>query len=51
MDLHKRPLKLIKQSQKDNDYSLVSLFINQAQFNNQSDFINYLNMFLKALNY
>ncbi|WP_440682305.1 pantoate--beta-alanine ligase [Cysteiniphilum halobium] len=39
--LHKGHLNLIKQSQQDNDYTLVSIFVNPAQFNNQSDFVNY----------
>ena len=41
--LHQGHLSLIKQSQKDNDYTLVTIFVNQAQFSNKNDFITYPN--------
>ena len=39
--LHKGHLSLIKQSQKENDLTLVTIFVNPTQFNKQSDFMNY----------
>lgn len=41
--LHQGHLSLIERSQKDNDITLVTIFVNPTQFNNQSDFINYPN--------
>lgn len=41
--LHKGHLSLIKQSQQDNDYTLVTIFVNPTQFNNTKDLVNYPN--------
>lgn len=40
-NLHIGHLSLIKQSQQENKQTAVSIFINQAQFNNSEDFIKY----------
>ena len=47
--LHQGHLSLIQQSQQDNDYTLVTLFINPAQFNDQNDFINYPDTFAEDI--
>lgn len=39
--LHAGHLKLVEQSQKYNNYTVVSLFTNPTQFNNQADLVNY----------
>ena len=39
--LHKGHLSLIKQSQKENDITIVTIFLNPTQFNNSNDFTNY----------
>lgn len=39
--LHEGHLSLIKQSQKENDISVVSLFVNPTQFNDKQDFETY----------
>lgn len=39
--LHEGHKKLIEESNKYNDITVVSIFVNPAQFNNQNDFINY----------
>ncbi|WP_119344791.1 pantoate--beta-alanine ligase [Facilibium subflavum] len=39
--LHKGHLSLIEQSKKQNDFTLVSIFINPTQFNNQDDLAKY----------
>ena len=39
--LHKGHLSLIKQSQKENDHTVVSIFVNPLQFNNADDLKNY----------
>ncbi len=54
--LHSGHASLIKQSQKDNDYTLVSIFVNPTQFNDKKDFNHYPNTWesdihlLKSLN-
>lgn len=40
-NLHVAHLSLVKQSQQENRHTAVSIFINQAQFNNPEDFIKY----------
>jgi len=47
--LHPGHLSLIQKSQQDNDYTLVTLFVNPAQFNDQNDFINYPNTFTEDI--
>jgi pantoate--beta-alanine ligase len=39
--LHNGHISLIKQSIKDNDFTIVSIFINPTQFNNAEDLKNY----------
>ncbi|APC97195.1 pantoate--beta-alanine ligase [Francisella frigiditurris] len=39
--LHKGHLSLVEKSKKENDITIVTIFLNPTQFNNQSDFINY----------
>ena len=39
--LHEGHLSLVKKSTLDNDYTVVSIFINPTQFNNDDDFKNY----------
>ncbi len=39
--LHAGHLSLIERSKKENDYTVVSIFVNPAQFNNSEDFKNY----------
>ena len=39
--LHKGHLSLIKKSQKENDFTVVSIFVNPLQFNNVDDLKNY----------
>ncbi len=39
--LHDGHLSLIEYSNKDNDISIVSIFVNPTQFNDQSDYIKY----------
>jgi phosphopantothenoylcysteine decarboxylase / phosphopantothenate---cysteine ligase len=39
--LHQGHLELIKQSKKNNDVTVVSIFVNPAQFNNRNDFETY----------
>lgn len=41
--LHEGHLDLVKKSNHDNDYTVVSIFVNPKQFNNQQDFILYPN--------
>ncbi len=40
-NLHMGHISLIQHSQKDNDDTLVSIFVNQAQFNTPEDYQNY----------
>ncbi len=40
-NLHLGHLSLITQSQKENQDTLVSIFVNKTQFNNPEDFLNY----------
>jgi pantoate--beta-alanine ligase len=40
-NLHRAHLSLVTQSQKQNDKTIVSIFVNQAQFNNPKDFACY----------
>jgi len=40
-NLHLAHVSLITQSQKENDKTIVSIFVNQAQFNNPEDFARY----------
>lgn len=39
--LHKGHEELLKKSVKENNHTLLSIFVNPTQFNNQSDFDNY----------
>lgn len=39
--LHQGHLNLVKRSQKENDFTVVSIFINPKQFNNSEDFKKY----------
>ena len=39
--LHKGHISLVERSIKENDYSIVSIFINPAQFNNKKDLKSY----------
>ncbi len=39
--LHEGHLALVKKSLEDNDNTIVSIFVNPLQFNNQEDLINY----------
>jgi pantoate--beta-alanine ligase len=39
--LHKGHLSLVKQSMSENKITVVSIFINRAQFNNTDDYLNY----------
>lgn len=39
--LHDGHIDLVNQSVEENDYTIVSIYVNQLQFNNTSDFENY----------
>ncbi|MED5354521.1 MAG: pantoate--beta-alanine ligase [Bacteroidota bacterium] len=39
--LHEGHLSLVKRSMKENDYTIVSIFINPTQFNDKKDLISY----------
>lgn len=39
--LHQGHLKLVEKSKEDNDITIVSIFVNQTQFNKKEDFDNY----------
>lgn len=39
--LHEGHLSLIKQSKAENDFTLVTIFLNPTQFNNKEDLVNY----------
>jgi pantoate--beta-alanine ligase len=39
--LHEGHLELVKKSVEENDYTIVSIFVNKLQFNNSVDFNNY----------
>lgn len=39
--LHQGHESLIKKCQKENDITIVSIYVNPIQFNNQDDFVNY----------
>jgi pantoate--beta-alanine ligase len=39
--LHAGHIELVKRSVEENDYTIVSIFVNELQFNNPSDFKNY----------
>ena len=47
--LHAGHLHLIQQSQQDNDYTLITLFVNPTQFNNQDDLKTYPNTLAKDM--
>lgn len=48
-NLHQGHLSLVSQSMKDNDLTLVSVFVNPTQFNNEEDFANYPNTLAEDL--
>ena len=49
--LHKGHISLVERSIKENDYSIVSIFINPAQFNNKMDLKSYPKNLIKDCNY
>jgi pantoate--beta-alanine ligase len=49
--LHKGHISLVERSVKENDYSIVSIFINPAQFNNKKDLKLYPKNLTKDCNY
>lgn len=42
--LHKGHFSLVERSRKENDLTLVSIFVNPTQFNNKEDLVNYPRM-------
>ena len=50
-ELHKGHISLVERSIKENDYSIVSIFINPAQFNNKMDLKSYPKNLTKDCNY
>jgi pantoate--beta-alanine ligase len=48
--LHDAHLALIKKSMQQNDITVVTIFVNRTQFNNQKDFENYPNTIKEDLN-
>lgn len=49
--LHKGHISLVERSIKENDYSIVSIFINPTQFNNKKDLKSYPKNLTKDCNY
>jgi len=49
--LHKGHISLVERSIKENDYSIVSIFINPTQFNNKMDLKSYPKNLTKDCNY
>jgi pantoate--beta-alanine ligase len=49
--LHEGHMSLIKRSIKENDYTIVSIFINPTQFNDKKDLISYPKNLTKDCNY
>ena len=49
--LHKGHISLVERSIKENDYSIVSIFINPIQFNNKKDLKSYPKNLTKDCNY
>ena len=49
--LHEGHMSLIKRSMKENDYTIVSIFINPTQFNDKKDLISYPKNLTKDCNY
>ena len=39
--LHSGHLSLIKKSKKENDVTIVSIFVNKPQFNDKNDYVDY----------
>lgn len=49
--LHKGHISLVERSIKENDYSIVSIFINPTQFNDKKDLKSYPKNLIKDCNY
>ncbi len=49
--LHEGHLSLVKRSMKENDYTIVSIFINPTQFNDKKDLISYPKNLIKDCKY
>ena len=49
--LHKGHISLVERSIKENDYSIVSIFINPTQFNDKKDLKSYPENLTKDCNY